>query len=165
MKGVVDMTNRIVFVKPMDNTILLATFQNGIEKTYDVKTMFAMFPQMQILEKDKTLFNSVVVDAGGYGVSWNDNLDIESEEIWENGTEVGKVENDILDEMGYTLTLAREYAEITQKELAKKTGINQANISKIERGIANPSLATLKRLATGMGMQLKIEFVPTQISQ
>lgn len=165
MKGVVDMTNRIVFVKPMDNTILLATFQNGIEKTYDVKTMFAMFPQMQILEKDKTLFNSVVVDAGGYGVSWNDNLDIESEEIWENGTEVGKVENDILDEMGYTLTLARENAEITQKELAKKTGINQANISKIERGIANPSLATLKRLATGMGMQLKIEFVPTQISQ
>ena len=165
MKGVVDMTNRIVFVKPMDNTILLATFQNGIEKTYDVKTMFAMFPQMQILEKDKTLFNSVVVDAGGYGVSWNDNLDIESEEIWENGMEVGKVENDILDEMGYTLTLARENAEITQKELAKKTGINQANISKIERGIANPSLATLKRLATGMGMQLKIEFVPTQISQ
>lgn len=165
MKGVVDMTNKIVFVKPMDNTILLATFQNGIEKTYDVKTMFAMFPQMQILEKDKTLFNSVVVDAGGYGVSWNDNLDIESEEIWENGTEVGKVENDILDEMGYTLTLARENAEITQKELAKKTGINQANISKIERGIANPSLATLKRLATGMGMQLKIEFVPTQISQ
>lgn len=165
MKGVVDMTNRIVFVKPMDNTILLATFQNGIEKTYDVKTMFAMFPQMQILEKDKTLFNSVVVDAGGYGVSWNDNLDIESEEIWENGTEVGKVENDILDEMGYTLTLARENAEITQKELAKKTGINQANISKIERGMANPSLATLKRLATGMGMQLKIEFVPTQISQ
>lgn len=165
MKGVVDMTNRIVFVKPMDNTILLATFQNGIEKTYDVKTMFAMFPQMQILEKDKTLFDSVVVDAGGYGVSWNDNLDIESEEIWENGTEVGKVANDILDEMGYTLTLARENAEITQKELAKKTGINQANISKIERGIANPSLATLKRLATGMGMQLKIEFVPTQISQ
>ena len=165
MKGVVDMTNRIVFVKPMDNTILLATFQNGIEKTYDVKTMFAMFPQMQILEKDKTLFNSVVVDTGGYGVSWNDNLDIESEEIWENGTEVGKVENDILDEMGYTLTLARENAEITQKELAKKTGINQANISKIERGMANPSLATLKRLATGMGMQLKIEFVPTQISQ
>lgn len=158
------MTNRIVLVKPMDNTILLATFQNGIEKTYDVKTMFAMFPQMQILEKDKTLFNSVVVDAGGYGVSWNDNLDIESEEIWENGTEVGKVENDILDEMGYTLTLARENAEITQKELAKKTGINQANISKIERGIANPSLATLKRLATGMGMQLKIEFIPTQIS-
>ena len=67
--------------------------------------------------------------------------------------------------MGYNLTVARESAEITQKELAKKTGIDQANISKIERGIANPSLSTLKRLAHGMGMQLKIEFVPIQISR
>ena len=156
------MTNRIVFVKPMDNTILLVTFQNGVEKTYDVKTMFSMFPQMQILEKDKALFNSVVVDPGGYGISWNDDLDIESEEIWENGTETGKISNDVLDEMGYNLTVARENAEITQKELAKKTGIDQANISKIERGIANPSLSTLKRLAAGMGMQLKIEFLPIQ---
>ena len=43
MKGVVDMTNRIVFVKPMDNTILLATFQNGIEKTNDVKIQFLRY--------------------------------------------------------------------------------------------------------------------------
>lgn len=159
------MMNRIVFVKPMENTMLLVGFQNGIEKTYDVKSMFEMFPQMQILEKDKALFNSVVVDTGGYGISWNDDLDIEAEEIWENGTEIGKVTNDILVEMGYNLTVARENAEITQKELAKKTGIDQANISKIERGIANPSLSTLKRLAHGMGMQLKIDFVPMQASR
>ena len=56
------MMNRIVFVKPMANTMLLVGFQNGIEKTYDVKIMFEMFPQMQILEKDKALFNNVVVD-------------------------------------------------------------------------------------------------------
>lgn len=159
------MINRIVFVKPMENTMLLVGFQNGIEKTYDVRNMFEMFPQMQILEKDKALFNSVVVDTGGYGISWNDDLDIEAEEIWENGTEIGNVTNDILVEMGYNLTVARESAEITQKELAKKTGIDQANISKIERGIANPSLSTLKRLAYGMGMQLKIEFVPMQVSR
>lgn len=159
------MTNRIVFAKPMDNTILLVGFQNGIEKTYDVKNMFAMFPQMQILEKDKALFNTVVVDTGGYGISWNDDLDIEAEEIWENGTEIGTFSNDILVEIGYHLTEARENAEITQKELSNITGIDQANISKIERGIANPSLSTLKRLAYGMGMQLKIEFVPMQVSQ
>ena len=158
------MTNRIVFVKPMDNTILLVGFQNGIEKTYDVKNMFIMFPQMQILEKDKTLFNSVIVDTGGYGISWNDELDIEAEEIWENGTEVGNISNDIFVEVGYSLTSARENARITQKELSQKTNIDQANISKIERGITNPSLATLKRLAHGMGMQLKIEFVPKQTS-
>lgn len=159
------MTNRIVFVKPLDGTVLLVGFQNGIEKTYDIKNMFTMFPQMQILEKDKELFNNVVVDTGGYGISWNDELDIEAEEIWENGIETGKLSQDIFLEVGYNLTVARENAEITQKELSRKTGIDQANISKIERGITNPSLSTLKRLAHGMGMQLKIEFVPMPVLQ
>lgn len=154
------MMNRIVFVKPMDDTILLVGFQNGIEKTYDVKNMFLMFPQMQILEKDKVLFNNVKVDTGGYGISWNDELDIESEEIWENGIETGEQSQDIFLKLGYDLSVARENMGITQKELANKTGIDQANISKIERGIANPSLTTLKRIAHGMGVRLKIEFLP-----
>lgn len=54
---------------------------------------------------------------------------------------------------------------ITQKELAKRTGINQADISKLENGTRNPSLKMLKRLAEGMGMALKIEFVPKQPSR
>lgn len=49
---------------------------------------------------------------------------------------------------------------ITQKELAERTGINQADISKLENGTRNPSLKMLKRLAAGMGMQLKIDFIP-----
>ena len=48
----------------------------------------------------------------------------------------------------------------TQKELAERTGINQADISKLENGTRNPTLNLLKRLADGMGMSLKIEFVP-----
>ena len=54
----------------------------------------------------------------------------------------------------------REAHYLTQKELAEATGIAQADISRLENGTANPSLRTLKRLANGMGMQLKIEFVP-----
>lgn len=55
---------------------------------------------------------------------------------------------------------ARKKCNITQKELAEKTGINQADISKIETGNANPTLQVLKRLAEGMDMVLKLEFVP-----
>ena len=55
---------------------------------------------------------------------------------------------------------ARKAKGMTQKQLAEATGINQADISKLERGNANPSLRTLQRLAAGMGMQLKLEFVP-----
>ena len=50
---------------------------------------------------------------------------------------------------------------LTQKELAERTGINQADISKLENGTRNPSLKMLKRLAAGMGMALKIEFAKT----
>ena len=55
---------------------------------------------------------------------------------------------------------ARISQNLTQKELAERTGINQADISKLENGTRNPSLKLLKRLADGMGMTLKLEFVP-----
>ena len=57
---------------------------------------------------------------------------------------------------------ARNSQNMTQKELAERTGINQADISKLENGTRNPSVNLLKRLADGMGMALKIEFVPKQ---
>ena len=57
---------------------------------------------------------------------------------------------------------ARTSQNLTQNELAKRTGINQADISKMENGTRNPSVNLLKRLAEGMGMSLKIEFIPKQ---
>lgn len=57
---------------------------------------------------------------------------------------------------------ARISQNLTQKELAERTGINQADISKLENGTRNPSVNLLKRLAEGMDMVLKIEFVPKQ---
>ncbi len=57
---------------------------------------------------------------------------------------------------------ARTSQNLTQKELAERTGINQADISKLENGTRNPSVNLLKRLAEGMGMTLRIEFVPKQ---
>ena len=54
----------------------------------------------------------------------------------------------------------RNEKSMTQKQLAEITGIPQADISRLENGNANPSLKTLQRLAEGMGMRLKLEFVP-----
>lgn len=56
---------------------------------------------------------------------------------------------------------ARKKSGLTQKQLSEKTGIAQGDISKIEKGEANPSLKTLKRLASGMDMRLNLEFLPT----
>ena len=57
---------------------------------------------------------------------------------------------------------ARTSRNLTQKELAERTDINQADISKLENGTRNPSVNLIKRSADGMGMALKIEFVPKQ---
>lgn len=55
---------------------------------------------------------------------------------------------------------ARRESGITQDELSRRTGISQSDISKFERGNGNPSMKTLKRLAAGMNMTVKIEFKP-----
>lgn len=59
-----------------------------------------------------------------------------------------------------SLIEARKSLKLTQKELSDRTGITQADISRIENGTRNPSLDMLKRLAKGMGMKLRLEFVP-----
>ena len=55
---------------------------------------------------------------------------------------------------------ARKASHLTQKELSQRTGIAQSDISKLENGNSNPTLEMLKRLADGMGMTVKLEFVP-----
>lgn len=155
------MFHKIKTVKSAENTVLLVCFQNGIEKIYDLKMLYNVFPQFKIFETDKQLFNSGKVDVGGYGISWNDDLDLDAEEIWENGTETGKQNKlDTLTLLAENLSKAREISGITQKELAKTTGIYQSDISKIERAKANPSVKLLEQLADGMNMEIKIEFIP-----
>ena len=54
---------------------------------------------------------------------------------------------------------SRTENKISQQELSRLTGITQSDISKIENGIANPSLNTLKRLAAAFGKRVQISFV------
>lgn len=154
------MSNRIEQVQTMENMTLLVIFRDGTEKNYDVRQLYESFPQFRQLENDLSLFKSVQVDTGGYGVSWNDDLDLDAEELWDNGVCTGKqYELDLEHSVAAALISARENAGITQKELARLTGIAQGDISKIENAAANPSLRTLKRLAAGMGMQVQLTFV------
>ena len=60
---------------------------------------------------------------------------------------------------------ARNAANMSQQELSQRTGIAQSDISKLENGNANPSIKTLRRLADGLGMKLKITFEPINSTQ
>ncbi len=57
---------------------------------------------------------------------------------------------------------ARINAGMTQMELSQKSGISQADISRLEKGTRNPSLNLLKRLAEAMDSTLRIEFIPNK---
>lgn len=85
------MTHKIVFVKPMEDFVLLVGFQNGVEKRYDMCTLYAVFPQFKKFETDINLFRHIQVDTGGCGISWNDNLDLDAEDIWKDGIETEKL--------------------------------------------------------------------------
>lgn len=159
------MTNKIISAVGKDDFSLDVEFMNGEVKNYNMDYMLTRFPQFQNLKEDKKLFKDVKVDAGGYGVSWNDDLDVDAQTLWEDGILIEmskKAKADVNRLLAYRLSLARETVGMTQKELAEKTGIYQADISKIERGLANPSVSTLKRLADGLNMNLVIEFKPKE---
>jgi hypothetical protein len=77
---------KILSVQPQENKKLLVTFVNGIQKVYDCTQLLAK--EMFQLLKNDAFFKSVKVDAGGYGISWNDELDLSEYELWTNGVEV-----------------------------------------------------------------------------
>lgn len=76
-------TPRIDTVRPIGPTRLLIRFRNGEEKTYDCGALLAR-PEFSLLSVP-AFFRAVHVDAGGYGVSWNDDIDLSEYELWTNG--------------------------------------------------------------------------------
>ena len=56
------------------------------------------------------------------------------------------------------LIAARSEANLTQRELAERSGVRQSNISRIENGTSIPNIATLQALAAGMNKRLVISF-------
>ena len=149
------MFHKAIELRFLEGTALSVTFQDGSVRKYDMSMLFRKYPQLRALE-DRSLFESGKLET--YGIIWSDELDIDAETIYEDG-EVIEVRKRFWHEASATaISEARMKAGLTQKELAKLTGIDQADISRIERGIANPSVETLERLASAMGMHLRISF-------
>lgn len=69
---------------------------------------------------------------------------------------VGKSEISFNVEIADMLSSTRTSAGISQVELSKRTGIDQSDIFKLERGIGNPSINTLNRLASALNKKLVI---------
>lgn len=124
-----------------------------------MRTLFDKYPQLRALE-DRDLFLSGKL-TGGYGIIWNDDLDIETETIYEEGKTVRTDPPYTLNAAARAVSAARAEAGISQKELSALSGIDQSDISKIERGVANPSVATLERIAEALRAKLYVKISRT----
>lgn len=72
-------------------------------------------------------------------------------------------EYDIDAEVRDLVISARSAANLTQRQLAQRSGVSQANISKIENGNYQPSLSTLKRIAGALGKRLVVSFEDSEV--
>lgn len=77
--------HKVKSVVPLEDYILEVTFVEGELKRYDVKPLFGEIPHFIDL-KENNLFSKVTVGPGGYGIIWNDDVDLSCDELWENGT-------------------------------------------------------------------------------
>ena len=82
------MFHKIKAVHPLSDYRLQVQFSEGISKIYDVKPLFNKWAVFQVLKNEPALFAEVEVDTGGYGIVWNDELDLSCDELYENGKTV-----------------------------------------------------------------------------
>lgn len=148
------MFHKAIELRFLEGTALEVLFQTGEVKRYDMRVLFPKYPQLQALE-DRSLFLSGKL-IGPYGIIWNDELDVETETVYEDGETVRTQNVPLHPALAAAVSKARAAAGVSQKELAALTGIDQSDLSKIERGIANPSVGTMERIAAALGGQLTI---------
>ena len=147
------MFHRAVDLKYLDGTAVEVLFQDGLAKRYDISVLFAKYPQLRALEKRELFLQGKL---SPYGIVWNDDLDLETETIYMEGETVRteKPAANLL--VAHAVAAARAQSGLSQTQLAALTGIDQSDLSKIERGASNPSVSTLERIAKALGGNLLI---------
>lgn len=148
----------ITNIKVNGNLTFEATFADGEVVLFDVKTLFDKYPVFKQL-KDENLFNKLQIDGVGYGVSWNDELDLSSDGVYLKGKHIAKVDPDIKIIVGQSIAESREKAGMSQRDLSKSSGVMQAEICKIEQGKGNPTLSTLQKISKSLGCSITSLFI------
>lgn len=150
--------NKSIKLVLKEGTIFDLYFIDGIVKRYDILSLANKFPQLNAL-KDRELFLKGKL-LGWSGVYWNDDLDIECDTVYEEGVDVSKEYDDIDNVvLGYKIRELRRNADLSQVELASKAGIDQSDLSKIEKGLANPSIKQINRVLSVLGQKLTLESI------
>lgn len=81
------MFHKVKDVQPLPDYMLSVRFVDGVSKNYDVKPLFKKWDVFMSLKNISGLFEQVKVDTGGYGIVWNEYIDLSCDELYYNGLE------------------------------------------------------------------------------
>ena len=152
------MFHKITSLATLPDYILLVGFANGEFKQFDLKPLINKYPPFATLKDVGGLYEQAAIDAGGYGIVWNDDLDVSAEGIYEKGIlyappdDIEKYRQSLLAE----LVKARQNAGLSQKQLEILSGIAQPCIARTEKGTTDPKLSTLLKMLEPLGLTLSI---------
>ena len=152
------MFHKITSLATLPDYILLVRFADGEFKQFDLKPLMDKYPPFATLKNVDGLYEQAKIDAGGYGIVWNDDLDISAEGIYEKGVvcaapnDVEKYRQSLLS----ALTKARQDAGLSQKQLEILSGVAQPCIARTEKGATDPKLSTLLKMLEPLGLTLSI---------
>jgi hypothetical protein len=74
---------KVEAVIPLPEMKLLVQFAGGEQNLYDCRPLSDREPFSAL--ENEWFFRQVKVDAGGYGISWSDSIDLSESELWLNG--------------------------------------------------------------------------------
>lgn len=149
---------KISSVATLPDYILLVGFTTGEYKQFDLKPLIAKYAPFKTLTEVAGLYEQVKIDAGGYGLVWNDDLDLAADGIYEKGTscnppcDIDAYKQKLVEEF----VNARKSAGLSQKQLEILSGIPQPCIARTEKGITDPQLTTLLKMLSPLGLTLSI---------
>lgn len=148
------MFRKVAAVYPLDDLKLLVWFEGGEVKTYSMAALVHSHESFAPLA-DRTLFASVRVDAGGYGISWNDDIDLAGNELYDNGVPFdlqSREHRRVVSE----LVSARQQSGLSQGRLEEASGVRQPVIARMESGSTSPQLDTMLKVLAPMGKTLRV---------
>ncbi len=138
-----------------ERTLLDVYFIDGTVKRFDVLSLKDKYPQLEQL-KNRNLFEKGKL-LGWSAIYWNDELDIDTDYIYEHGGDVTEEYDNIESVIiGFQIKEKRLELELSQEELAKRAGIDQSDLSKLEKGLLNPSIKLISRVVKGLNGKLDL---------
>lgn len=150
---------KITSLATLPEYTLLAGFSTGEYRLFDLKPYIDKYKPFQALKDVNGLFEQAKIDVGGYGVVWNDELDVSADGIYEKGSPCQEPQNvnthktQIIEQLVKT----RIGAGISQKQLEALSGIAQPCIARTEKGTNDPQLTTVLKMLEPLGFTLEIK--------